>query len=224
MHKHKTIFLQLYARPRLVASVIIGFCSLLMIRFCFTSIDKSTGSLIAWNIGTWLYLIWAWTTMLKSTVDHMKYNALKQDDGEEVVLALTLIAATASIASILLELAAIKHYPATQQPWHLGLAALTIICSWFLVHTSFALHYAHEYYDPKANLDCPCIDFPGCTHPVYFDFLYFSFIIGMACQTADIAIKSKKMRKLGFLHGVISFFFNTILIAITINIAASLTS
>ncbi len=223
MHKSKTIFLQLYARPRLVASITIGICSFLIIKFFLSQIDKPTASLIAWNSGTWLYLIWAWSTMLKSTVEHMKYNAIKQDEGAEVILCLTLIAATASIAAILLELAQIKHYSVPQQPWHLGLAALTIICSWCLVHTSFALHYAHEYYDPKANLECPCLDFPGCTHPVYFDFLYFSFVIGMTSQTADISIKSKKMRKLGFLHGIISFFFNTILIAITINIASSLT-
>jgi uncharacterized membrane protein len=218
----KRWIVQLYVRPRLILSGCVGLSVLILMRLKFPMLDRATCGLLAWNIGAWLYLVLAWRMMMQSTLEHMRHNALRQDEGAKVILVLTLVAAVASLVSIFLELAQVKHYPAGQQWWHLGLAALTIVCSWFLVHSSFALHYAHEYYDPKANQEYPCLDFPHSTHPSYFDFMYFSFVIGMTSQTADISIISTPLRQLTLLHGVIAFFFNTTLIAVTINIAASL--
>jgi len=104
---------------------------------------------------------------------------------------------------------------------HLTLAAATIFCSWCVVHTAFALHYAHEFYAGGGG-NRPCLEFPGGGQPDYVDFLYFSFVIGTTSQTADVSIASRSMRRLALLHGVIAFVFNTMLLALIVNIAAGL--
>ena len=108
---------------------------------------------------------------------------------------------------------------------HVGLAALTILTAWLFVHTMFAMHYAHDFYVGVVRGQPPCLEFPGeCPRPAYSDFLYFAFIIGTSGQTADISLASKPIRRLGLIHCVLAFFFNTTLLALTINIAASLIS
>lgn len=214
------IIRHLHIRLRLFSSIGVGLAVFLLLP---AGMVRSTQFLIAWDVGAWLYLGLAWTMMIRSDIERMRWRARYQDDGAEVVLALTLMAAVASLAAIMLELAGVKHYPPQAQLMHLVLAGLTIMCSWSLVHTSFALHYAHEFYDPNANCAHPCLEFPGNPHPDYLDFMYFSFVIGTTSQTADVSITSSAMRRLGLVHCVTSFFFNTTLLALTINIAASLT-
>ena len=106
----------------------------------------------------------------------------------------------------------------------LGVAILTTALSWSLVHLLFALEYAKLYYlDPHAAEDAPPpggLEFPGGHLPEYADLLYFSFIIGVACQTADVTITSRPMRRMALAHGLIAFLFNTVILAATINIAA----
>jgi uncharacterized membrane protein len=104
----------------------------------------------------------------------------------------------------------------------LALVVITIVLSWTFIHTAFALHYAHEFYDEDAKLPQPCLRFPGTEQPDYIDFLYFAFVMGTTSQTADVDIASSRMRRLALMHGVISFFFNTTLLAVTVNIAAGL--
>ena len=98
------------------------------------------------------------------------------------------------------------------------LAILTIVLSWIVVHTTFALHYAHDYY---SGTQAGGLAFPGDDKPDYWDFVYFSFVVGMTAQVSDVGITSKAIRRTATAHGVISFFFNTALLALTINIAAS---
>jgi uncharacterized membrane protein len=131
-------------------------------------------------------------------------------------------AAVASLAAIGLELVGARSAPPREQSLHLALAGLTIVLSWCFVHTGFALHYAHEYYVDRHRGHPPCLQFPGGSRPDYVDFLYFSFVIGTTSQTADVSIASPSMRRLALLHGVIAFVFNTTLLALTVNIAASL--
>jgi uncharacterized membrane protein len=107
---------------------------------------------------------------------------------------------------------------------HVGLAGLTVVCSWFLVHTMFALHYAHDYYvarvlDPNAPAS---LNFPTEDEPDYWDFMYFSFVLGMTAQVADVDINSRKFRKLCTLHGILAFYFNTAIVAMSINLIAGL--
>lgn len=108
---------------------------------------------------------------------------------------------------------------------HVTLSGLTIVGSWLLVHTIFASHYARLYYqEGKTLAECKDdgLDFPGDTEPDYWDFLYFSFVIGMTSQVSDVAVRSRTLRRLSLLHGILSFFFNTSLLAMTINLVAGL--
>ncbi len=111
------------------------------------------------------------------------------------MLTLTVAAAVASVAAIFLELINVSGMPRGDQTLHLALAVGTIVLSWAYIHVAFALHYAHEFYDEDARSQ-PCLGFPGTDEPGYLDFLYFSFVIGMTSQTADVEVASSSMRGL----------------------------
>ena len=139
-----------------------------------------------------------------------------QDDGRFLILLVTALGAFASIAAIVFELGASNGNAAG-----LILAMVTIVLSWAAVHTAFALHYAHEYYRGRkpGGLQFPS----GDTHEDadYWDFVYFSFVIGMTAQVSDVGITDKIIRRTATVHGIISFVFNTALMALMVNIAAS---
>jgi uncharacterized membrane protein len=209
---------QVRARPRLVIATILGLATLAVLP---ATVSATTRALLAWDIGAGLYLALAWIMMLRANVERMRRRARQQDDGAVVVLSLTVFAAVASLAAIVLELMGAKGHSAHEQHLHLALSVLTILCSWFLVHTAFALHYAHEFYE-RTGAEPGCLAFPGNSEPTYLDFLYFAFVLGTTSQTSDVAISSSAMRRLALIHGVIAFFFNTTLLALVVNIAAGL--
>ena len=158
----------------------------------------------------------------------IRRRAQLTDDGKYAFLGLSILAASASVAAIVFELATVKDLTGLNKAVHVGLVAITIITSWFFVHLTFTLHYAHEYFADELATPDPTdvrggLIFPGNKgEPSYTDFLYFSYIIGVASQTADVATSSRTMRTLALVHGIVSFFFNTTILALTINIAASL--
>jgi len=216
----RTLWHQVHVRPRLAIATALGAVASLALP---DGLSGPTRALAVWDTGTGLYLGLAWIMMLRPvSVEHMRKRARLQDDGAALVLGLTLVAAVASLAAIVLELVGVRHYPPSGQTWHLLLAGATILCSWCFVHTAFALHYAHEFYVDRGERTGPCLEFPGGGPPDYLDFLYFSFVIGTTSQTADVSISSRPMRRLALIHGVIAFLFNTMLLALTINIAATL--
>jgi uncharacterized membrane protein len=211
---------QIRVRPRLLIAIALGAISSWVLP---AQLGQPARTLIAWNLGAGLYVILAWQTMCRATIATMRKRARDQDDGAIIMLGLTLIAALTSLAAIVLELSGVKGYPHGQQALHLILAGLTIVVSWSLVHTSFALHYAHEFYLYEGEFGQKPLQFPEQpAEPGYGDFLYFSFVIGTTCQTADVNITAGSMRRLALMHGIVTFFFNTALLALGINIAAGL--
>jgi uncharacterized membrane protein len=98
------------------------------------------------------------------------------------------------------------------------------LCSWFLIHTMFAIHYAHEYYlrAVKREDSAGGLQFPSEDAPDYWDFMYFSFVIGMTSQVSDVAIASRHLRRVSLVHGILAFFFNTTILATGINLVAGL--
>ena len=213
------VFRHVRVRPRLAGAILLGIGLVVLLP---RSISGPTRALLAWNFGAGTYLGLAWFMMVRSDIERIRWRAKIQDDGAAVILALTVVASIASLAAIVLELMGIKELPARTQTLHLALATITILCSWCLVHTAFALHYAHEFYDDAKKGHDRCLDFPGTDQPDYVDFLYFAFVLGTTSQTSDVAIQSSAMRRLALMHGVIAFFFNTTLLALTVNIAAGL--
>jgi uncharacterized membrane protein len=216
----RTTWRQIRLRPRLTIAILVGIAAALALG---GRLSGPTRTLVAWDAGTGLYLVLAGIMMARATVERMRHRARLEDEGAAAVLGLAVVAATASLAAIVLELVGVKNYPPRAQTLHLALAGATILCSWFFVHTAFALHYAHEFYVGRGENGSAVLEFPGGGPPDYSDFLYFSFVIGTTSQTADVSICSRRMRRLALLHGVITFFFNTTLLAMTVNVAAGLT-
>jgi uncharacterized membrane protein len=157
--------------------------------------------------------------MAGSDIHDIRRRAAAQDDGKFAMLILTVAAALASLAAIVAELSSTLNGGAPRQPTQLVLAIATIVLSWAFIHTMFALHYAHEFYDDEGGGG---LTFPGPDEdPDYWDFMYFSFVIGMTSQVSDVGITSKPIRRTVAAHGVVSFVFNVALLALTVNIAAS---
>jgi uncharacterized membrane protein len=202
-----------YARPRTFTSIAIGIAAFLLLP---DSLRLVTRLLIGWDIFVTFYLVLAYTMMFRCGLAHIRRNAVLQDDGRFLILLVSALGAFASLAAIVFELGA-SHHSAPQ----LTLATVTIALSWAAVHTTFALHYAHDYYRgaKPGGLQFPSGD--RHDHADYWDFVYFSFVIGMTAQVSDVGITDKTIRRTVTAHGIISFIFNTALLALMVNIAAS---
>lgn len=185
-------------------------------------------ALIGWNLGVVLYLALISQIMLRADEHSIRRRAMLVDESRFIVLTVAMAAIFASFSGIIAEVGEIRQLPANSKAMRALLPGLTIISSWVLIHIIFAQHYAHEYFIERASEkqlapeDRAGLRFPGSEPPDYFDFLYFSFVIGVAAQTADVAITSRAMRRLNLLHCVLAFFFNATVLALTINLAASL--
>jgi len=203
----------IYARPRLFIAILIGIVAFFLLP---GSLRLVTRLLISWDIFVTCYLVLAYIMMFRCGLVHIRRNAALQDDGRFLILLVTALGAFASIAAIVLELGAMKG----SGP-QLALATVTIALSWAMVHTTFALHYAHDYYRgaKPGGLQFPSGD--ERDHADYWDFVYFSFVIGMTAQVSDVGITDKTIRRTATAHGIISFVFNTALLALMVNIAAS---
>lgn len=212
---------QLRAHPRLLIAALVGFLSTLYFPHQFAP-QETTRLLFGWNVGVCLYLLLSGVMMARSTQEQIVYRARLEDEGGWFILISVIIAAIASMAAIFAELSSAKELHGEQRYAHIGLAAFTILSSWVFTHVIFALHYAHRYFAAQTNKKSVGLEFPGDDSPDYGDFLYFSFVIGTSAQTADVSLTSKRMRRIGLLHCVLAFIFNTTVLALTINIAASL--
>ncbi|WP_426612169.1 DUF1345 domain-containing protein [Bradyrhizobium sp. McL0616] len=201
----------LYARPRTFISLAAGILVCLLLPGSHRLVTRL---LFGWDALIAVYLVLVYSMMLCNDHQHIRRSAAMQDDGRFVILLVTAIGAFASIAAIVSELGA--HRGAAD----LTIAISTIALSWAAVHTIFALHYAHDYYRPPVGgLQFPSGD--KADHADYWDFVYFSFVIGMTAQVSDVGITDKTIRRTATAHGIVSFIYNTALLALTVNIAAS---
>jgi uncharacterized membrane protein len=202
-----------YARPRTFISIALGILAFFLLP---GSLRLVTRILVAWDVFATLYLCLVYYMMLCSDHRRVKRDAILQDDGRILILLVTAGGAFASIAAIVFELGGTHH--AVPQ---LVIATATIALSWAVVHTAFALHYAHDYYGDATpgGLQFPSGD--KKEHADYWDFVYFSFVIGMTAQVSDVGITDKTIRRTATVHGIISFVYNTALVALMVNIAAS---
>jgi len=206
------------ARPRLSISIAIGLAVAIALAV-FTNWRLALSSVIGWNVCAGLYLVLAFRLMSKCDVHRIRQQARLQDEGQFAILVLTAVAALASLAAIFALLSVSAG--STRNPAELLLAVTTLLMSWTFTHTIFALHYAHEYYDENHGKGGG-MTFPGNEpEPDYWDFMYFSFVIGMCAQVSDMTVSEKAIRRTVFGHSVVSFIFNAALVALTVNIAAS---
>ncbi|CAI8896510.1 DUF1345 domain-containing protein [Pseudomonas neuropathica] len=177
--------------------------------------------LFGWNAGVWTYLLLMIWLAARSKAQDVRRIAEIEDENAGLVLLVVSIAAIASLATIAFELAGSKDLETTRKLLHYGFTALTVTGSWLLIGVIFSLHYARLFYTWEGK--DPALRFAeGLTTPNYWDFLYFSFTIGVAVQTADVGVATRDMRKIVLAQSLIGFLFNTAILGFSINIAAGL--
>jgi uncharacterized membrane protein len=206
------------SRPHLMLAVLLGVVVALAWPAHFSGLRRA---LVGWNAGVWAYLVSM--TWMMARADHGKVRAIagRQDESAGLVLATLLAGTGMSLYAIVSELTRMDHLPADQVALHYAFTAITVIGSWLLVGVLFCIHYAHIFY--RAGNSEPPLRFPqDGLEPDYWDFLYFSFTIAVAVQTSDVAVASRSMRKLVLGHSVLAFFFNLLILGLSVNIAAGL--
>ncbi|MDB5363213.1 MAG: conserved rane protein of unknown function [Rhodospirillales bacterium] len=217
----------LRTHPRLFVAIGLGLVAGL---FLPGDWPRSLRMIVGWDVAAGLYLALAWIMILRTDSGHIQTRARMDDDGRWVILIMCAGASTISLGAILSLLGDYKDLAADAKPYHLALAVVTILISWFFLHTAFTLHYAHEFYGATPGGNLPAdkkarggFGFPGEAKAwSYMDFAYYAFTIGMTAQTSDIAVTTTEMRRLTLGHAILTFFFNTVILAFSVNIAASL--
>jgi uncharacterized membrane protein len=179
-----------------------------------------TRALTGWNAAAIVLMAATFARLPRMSSKQLQEEYKEDDPSAPVILALVVIAAILSVAAIVAFLSTLKQVPASQKAAHVVLAALTIVVSWLLVPTIYALHYADLFYSAPA--DKRPLSFPGTSQPGFWDFAYFSFTIAAACQTADVATAGVRMRKNVIIHSIVSVLFNVSILGFAVNITAGL--
>ena len=208
-------------RPRFLIAIAVGLGSYALLPTQW-DLPEITRAIAAWNLGTLLYLLLVAHMMFAATHERMRSRALKQNNGRFLVLCLVILAALFSLAGIVAELSLARQLHGESKLAHMVLVAVTVFTTWSFTQVMFALHYAHEYYMAHHDSIAGGLEFPGGHAPDYGDFLYVACVIGTSGQTADVSFSSRNLRRIGLVHCVLAFFFNTTLVALTINIASGL--
>jgi uncharacterized membrane protein len=215
-----TAFEKLHAIHKIIICLILATGTYLLADI--KNINALTRVMIGWNTFSLCMIIMTWITFKITTHTEIRKQAGLQDSSRVVIFIMIIISTFASFLAVLLLL--ISKDKATEV-LDIPVAVSGMAFSWFLVHTIFAMRYAHIFYgDHETKPDAPAggLDFPDDENPGYMDFAYFSFVLGMTFQVSDVQVTSKRLRKLALLHGILSFTFNTVIVALTINVIAGL--
>jgi uncharacterized membrane protein len=215
------ILRQIRIRPRLFIAGAFGIAIALLLPHTLAS-RHITRLLIGWNAGAWLYLVLSGWMMARADHHQIHRRARLQDEGAKTILTLVVLSSLASLGAIVAELSIARDFTGSARMLHIALAAVTVMASWSFTQVMFALHYAHDYYSAVSRGQSGGLQFPETQEPDYFDFLYVAAVIGTSGQTADVSLASRSMRRVGMVHCVLAFMFNTSLVALMINVASSL--
>lgn len=203
--------------PAILFGIGSGVAAGLLLRL---SDAQSDYMVIGWDVGIAVYLGISWYFMMQRTADSIKRRANDIDLPDGQILLFSLVAAGVSLTMIFLLLQSVHQspdHPLSARPLE---TVGTILLSWVFVHTLFTVHYAHTFYSNEGS--ARGLQFPEkCDEPVYWDFLYFSFTIGVAAQTADVSVTSMPMRRLVLTHSILAFLFNTTVLALAVNVGAN---
>jgi uncharacterized membrane protein len=210
------------ARRRLLLSMAVG---VLVFMLCSAQVTEQLRLALAWDGAAASYLALVFVMAVRSRSERMRRRAEEEDISIVSNLLIAVAAAGFSLFAVTTLLMLSHGLAQPARTLHLLLGGVTTLLSWLVVHTLFAVHYAHGYYAPdaaQAGAVRAGLQFPGEDSPDYFDFLYYAFVIGMTAQVSDVAIKGRNMRRTGLVHGIVSFIFNTVVLAFAVNIAAGL--
>jgi uncharacterized membrane protein len=205
---------------RVFVALVVIFLAYLMLPL---AIAPRTRGIIAWDIGVLSFLSMILQLFLTRDANQMPALAEAQEDGQWTIFWVVFFVSVVSFFAVTTELAGLKDLSGRQRTLRVVFVAGTLILSWLLTHVVFAVRYAHEWYESDAGAALRRgLEFPGDDQPDYMDFLYFSLVLGMTFQVSDVQITARRLRRLAALHGLISFLYNTVIIALTVNIAAGL--
>ena len=178
--------------------------------------------LVGWSFGVAVYLTLAWWLCVRFDAQRTRERAQAQDEPSVVLFLVLLLATMACVAAITVMMQQSRDLSGLQRALHIGLSVVALALSWLFIQTIFTFHYAHRYYHEEKlqEPDGPGLQFPGALDPDYFDFLYYAHVVGMTSQVSDVQVTSREMRRLTLVHGVLSFAFNLLIVALSINVVA----
>ncbi len=206
---------------RLAAGVAIGGATWLVLT-AFPLPVPARG-LIGWNTGAVAFLALTWTLFLRAGESSVRDHAARRDETRGIISLLVGAATAASLAGIVAALLSVKGESAGMRSLSMGLAALTLVSSWFLLQTIFVIHYAHRHFQVVATAgDRAGFVFPGDPPRTYLDFAYLAVCVGATAQVSDPGVQSTPLRNLVTAHAITSFFYNTAVLALGINILSGL--
>jgi uncharacterized membrane protein len=182
-------------------------------------IDGASRGLLGWCSGSAVYLLPAWWLAEHSSAESTRTRARALDQPSALILATMVIVMVASVVAITVLIGRSQSLTGPQRAGHIALGLLALAGAWLIIHTIYGFHYAHRYYQADARAH-PGLEFPGQQQPDYFDFLYYSFVIGMCAQVSDVQVRSREMRRITLVHSVLSFAFNMLVLALSINVVA----
>jgi len=207
--------------PRLTIAIALGVVAGIVSALVAPSITVTSKCLIAWNVAGWIYMVLIMLRTFNSNAEAVRRIAEVEDENAGIVLVVVCVAAIASLAAIVLELAGIKDMSASDKALHYAFTGFTIVGSWLLIGVIFSLHYARMFYTWDGE-ESALRFADGEQNPDYWDFLYFSFTISVAVQTSDVGVATRSLRKVVLAQSLIGFLFNTSILGFSINIAAGL--
>jgi len=214
------LFERLHSAHKLLICIIIA--AIIYFITEIPDLDELTHLMISWNVFSLGMIIMSWITFSITTSQQIREQAKVQDSSRALIFSTVLISTFASFFAVVLLLLTKKEYKSTEA-LHLIIAIAGMLFSWVLIHTIFTLRYAHIFYgddEVKPETHAAGLEFPDDKKPDYLDFAYFAFVVGMTFQVSDVEVTSKRLRRLVLLHGILSFGYNTIMIALTINLIA----
>jgi uncharacterized membrane protein len=186
--------------------------------------NPSLSAVLGWDAGAAVFIVLLLTMMMRATPASMRRRALAEDEARWAFLALMAAAAFFGLFAILGIMPEAKKAGGLTMLGLSLLSAATILLSWLLVHLTFAMHYAHEYFYEVEHWEEPGLDFPGVADERgeldYWDFCYFSFVIGMTAQVSDVQVRTRHWRRMVLGHGILSFLFNAAILGLSINLLA----
>ncbi len=203
-------------RPRLLAGAVIMVATYFVFPF---ALREATRLLVAWNVGAWAYLAMM-TMMFSRPKSDPRVEARPEDEKQSVLVVLGVVAACAALAAIVWELGPVKSMEGAAKAGHLALVGASIMSAWTFIQVMFAIHYAGVYFAAVADGAPGGLDFPGKSQPQWGEFVYQAFTVGCTFASSDVNVTSSRMRRICVIQGVVAFFFNTIILALAINIGA----
>jgi uncharacterized membrane protein len=221
----RNTFFQLDAHYRLYIALLIAAVVFFFIR---ATLSTTGVVLLTWSSFALSIIISDWILIFTCHPKEIRGVARLEDSSRTLIFIFVIVAALVSLVSILFLLKSDKNLSEAAVTGHVLLSMLSVLVSWWLVHTIFTMRYAHLYYstNPDGDEKKPMggLQFPGEEEPDYLDFVYFSFVLGTTFQVSDVEIASRRIRRLALMHGLIAFAFNTAILALSINVVSGLVS